>query len=115
MLSMTIVTWIKGKLVGQDSLGNKYYSERFLLTKPSNQRPRRWVRYQGIKEASKIPAEWHGWLHFTTDQLPTEGMRPTYAWQKAHLPNATGTKHAYSPSTSPPTQTLFWTSENSKG
>ena len=42
-----------------------------------------------------MPAEWHGWLHYTIDTaLPETGNRP---WQKPHLPNATGTPLAYRP------------------
>ena len=35
---------------------------------------RRWVLYAGEAEASAVPAEWHSWLHFTTDApLPMSG------------------------------------------
>ena len=34
-------------------------------------RPRRWVTYTDFAEASKVPAGWHGWLHYTVDEPPT--------------------------------------------
>ena|SRR6478752_1057677 len=46
-------------------------------------------------KASAVPAEWHGWLHYTIDTpLPETGKHP---WQKPHVPNATGTQSGYRP------------------
>ena len=33
---------------------------------------RRWVIYNGEAEASRVDADWHGWLHHTWDEPPTE-------------------------------------------
>jgi NADH:ubiquinone oxidoreductase subunit len=52
------------------------------------------VLFKGKREASKIPAEWHAWLHYTVD-APLSGR---YAWQLEHTPNLTGTRGAYVPS-----------------
>ena len=30
-------------------------------------RRKRWVIYNGVVEASRVPADWHGWLHYTND------------------------------------------------
>ena len=49
-----------------------------------------------IRKASKVPAEWHAWLHYTVDEVPPAG-RPRAPWQKSHVPNLTGTTHAYRP------------------
>ncbi|HTZ80340.1 MAG TPA: NADH:ubiquinone oxidoreductase subunit NDUFA12 [Stellaceae bacterium] len=95
-----LFTWWKGELVGTDQFGNRYYRE-----KPGRQlhrggghdsRERRWVIYKGEVEASKVPADWHAWLHHTNDTLPSAAA-PTYSWQKPHLPNLTGTPLAYRP------------------
>lgn len=82
--------WTKrfGKRVGEDSQGNVYYQSK---------EGRRWVIYNGPAEASRVPAEWHGWLHRTTDILPTEADVPVRAWEKPHRPNLTGTAYAYAP------------------
>ena len=53
--------------------------------------------YQGIPEPSKVPAEWHGWLHYTNNIVPLNINTHKYSWQKIHLPNLTGTKNSYSP------------------
>src|SRR3546814_3251531 len=54
------------------------------------------LAYNGLAEASKVPPEWHGWLHHLTD-TPPEATAPRYAWQKEHMPNLTGTRYAYRP------------------
>jgi NADH:ubiquinone oxidoreductase subunit len=51
--------------------------------------------YKGEPEGSKVPSEWHAWLHHTVDELP--GERGHYAWEKPHQPNLTGTPLAYHP------------------
>ena len=88
-----IYTWVYGLNVGRDTLGNLYYEQR--RSPRAGQRSRRWVIYAGEPEASKVPPEWHSWLHYTTDApLPELGKRP---WQKPHLPNLTGTPFGYRP------------------
>ena len=59
-------------------------------------RERRWVVYNGIVEASKVPSEWHGWLHHSTNDLPPADLQKR-VWEKDHLPNLTGTTLAYRP------------------
>ena len=87
-----LFTWAKGQLVGTDSRGNRYFTER----KPvAGRRTRRWVLYNGPAEASTIPSEWHGWLHYTFDQ--PLAASPDKPWIKEHLPNMTGTPAAYLP------------------
>ncbi len=90
---------LRGELVGRDDYGNRYY--RMKGAKPSQRgggrfsRERRWVIYQGEPEGSKVPSEWHAWLHHTVDAPP--GPRRRYAWEKPHEPNLTGTPGAYRP------------------
>lgn len=80
----------KGVKVGEDSQGNVYYKEK-------NGR-RRWVIYKnGPVEASRVPAEWHGWLHYTFDELPSEQAHVSKPWEKEHQPNLTGSQAAYMP------------------
>ena len=89
-------TWLftlaKGQLVGQDPDGNKYYAERKTA---QGKRQRRWVLFNGEIEASRIPPEWHAWLHHTA-QAPLTGVH-RHAWQQAHQANHTGTAEAYLP------------------
>ena len=82
-------TWRHGEKVGEDEFGNTYYRNR--------DDSRRWVIYNGEMEASRIPPEWHGWLHRTWDQPPTEAPLPHKPWEKPHVPNLTGTPAAYAP------------------
>jgi NADH:ubiquinone oxidoreductase subunit len=85
-------TLVYGSFVGRDEFGNRYYQARF---GGKSQRKRRWVIYNGIADASKVPANWHGWLHYTLDVPLPEKKK--YNWQKQHLPNLTGTKGRYLP------------------
>jgi len=55
------------------------------------------VIYQGYAEPSKIPPDWHGWMHHTFDKPPTTDPLPRKSWEKAHKPNLTGTPDAYRP------------------
>jgi NADH:ubiquinone oxidoreductase subunit len=80
----------KGKKVGEDEQGNIYYQEK--------NGHRRWVIYKnGPVEASRVPADWHGWLHYTMDQTPEALPVTIKPWEKDHLPNLTGTQAAYAP------------------
>lgn len=89
-----LFTWLKGQRVGEDAFGNRYYQERGT---PARGRRRRWVMYRGMAEASKVPPEWHAWLHRIVDTPPTASTVKPRPWQKPHLPNLTGTAHAYRP------------------
>jgi NADH:ubiquinone oxidoreductase subunit len=92
-LGTRLFTWLHGTYVGGDDHGNRYYRGRPI---GGRQRERRWVIYAGEAEASKVPSEWHGWLHGTADASPKAGA-PRHDWQKDHLPNLTGTELAYRP------------------
>jgi NADH:ubiquinone oxidoreductase subunit len=76
-LGTRLLTWLRGELVGSDPYGNRYY--RLKGDKPSGRgggrfsRERRWVIYQGEPEGSKVPSEWHAWLHHTVDEVPSDG------------------------------------------
>ena len=87
-----LFTWFFGRIVGTDGAGNVYYTEK---SARRGAVARRWVIYNGEPEATKVPPEWHAWLHFTTDApLSTTNRRD---WQKPHVPNLTGTPESYRP------------------
>jgi NADH:ubiquinone oxidoreductase subunit len=78
-----------GTKVGEDEAGNVYYRNA--------DGSRRWVIYNGENEASRVSPEWHGWLHHTWDQSPTEAAIRHKPWEKPHQENLTGTVAAYAP------------------
>ena len=86
--------YFNARLVGADNFGNRYYEER--KARPGKP-PRRYVRYNGLVEASKVPADWHGWLHHTEESPPPAEGYARHAWQQDHMPNTTGTRHAHRP------------------
>jgi NADH:ubiquinone oxidoreductase subunit len=81
-------TWFRGVKVGSDRFGNRYYR--------SKDGRRRWVIYAGTVEASRVPPDWHGWLHRTFRDPPSEAVK-SRPWELDHLPNMTGTEGAYHP------------------
>lgn len=103
-------TWRKGTKVGEDTAGNVFYTNA--------DKSRRWVIYNGLAEASRVSPDWHGWLHHTWDEPPSETPLPKKVWEKPHLPNLTGTPEAYAPQgsirksdPSPRTDYEAWTPE----
>ncbi|MBI1779713.1 MAG: NADH:ubiquinone oxidoreductase subunit NDUFA12 [Proteobacteria bacterium] len=95
-ISTKLYTWLHGALVGTDQFGNRYYRAKS-GAKRSDQKERRWVMYEGMAEASKVPPMWNAWLHHTVDAPPTDGGRAPPKWVKEHEPNLTGTAAAYRP------------------
>lgn len=89
-LNTQFFTWRKGVKVGEDDRGNIFYQTR--------DGKRRWVIYESDAEASKVSPQWHGWLHHTFDDLPTDNPLPRKSWEKSHSANSTGTAMAYAPS-----------------
>ena len=85
-----LFTWRSGVRVGEDDEGNIFYQ-----TKDGK---KRWVIFNGEAEASRVSPDWHGWLHRTWDEPPSEKPLRHRAWEKAHLANLTGTPAAYAPS-----------------
>jgi len=81
-----------GGRVGSDAMGNVYYTGG----KDVHGNPRRWVIYAGANDASRVPPEWHGWLHNTIDMTPDELPAPRL-WQAPPQPNLTGSREAYRP------------------
>ena len=84
-----VFTWRNGLRVGEDDQGNIYYKNR--------DDKKRWVIYNGECEASRVSADWHGWLHHTYDLPPTEDPLTHKSWEKPHQENLTGTVNAYAP------------------
>lgn len=79
----------KGNKVGEDDQGNIYYQ--------TSDGVRRWVIFNGDMEASRVPPDWHGWLHHTWDQPPTSAPLAHKPWEQPHSENLTGTALAYAP------------------
>ena len=88
-------SWRKGTHVGTDAQGNKYFRSKKRKTTEGYER--RWVVYEGANDASRVPAEWHGWLHHSYDGVPESHLPPPRIWEADFTPNATGTAMAYRP------------------
>ena len=74
-ISIFFRTLWSGRLIGMDAFGNKYYEDK---KKCRYGMRRRWVIYKGAAEGSKVPSQWHGWLHYSTSDLPEYGEK--YFW-----------------------------------
>ena len=95
-------SWRNGEHVGTDAMGNKYYrsknKRKDVPTAGSyTGAERRWVIYDGANDASRVPAEWHGWLHGAGEDVPESFLPPPRIWEADYAPNATGTETAYRP------------------
>lgn len=88
-LGTRLYTWRKGVKVGEDAQGNEFYRNK--------DDSKRWVCYAGEPEASRISADWHGWLHRTFDDNPANSPLAHKDWEKPHEDNMTGTAMAYVP------------------
>ena len=88
-LNTQLFTSRHGKKVGEDEAGNIFYQ-----TKDGK---RRWVIFNGEAEASRVSPDWHGWLHHTWDEPPTDKPLVRKDWEKPHQENLTGTSVAYAP------------------
>ncbi len=88
-LNTQIFTSRHGIKVGEDDQGNVFYRNQ--------DDSRRWVIYNGEAEASRVSPEWHGWLHRTWNEPPSEKPLPHKAWEKPHRENLTGSPMAYAP------------------
>ena len=82
-------TWRHGNLVGTDEFGNRYYQ--------TADGKRRWMIFAGTVEASRVPPDWHGWLHHTFAQPPTQEPLARRSWELDYEPNLTGTPQAWRP------------------
>ncbi|MGB3723735.1 MAG: NADH:ubiquinone oxidoreductase subunit NDUFA12 [Pacificimonas sp.] len=79
-----------GEDVGQDAQGNRYFRK----AAKGAERERRWVIYAGDNDSSRVPPEWHGWLHRSSDIIPDPDAERK-PWIKPHTPNLTGSTGAY--------------------
>lgn len=91
---MNIDLFFNYQRYGKDEFGNIYFISK--KNDPVLKKRKRVVKYAGKAEASKIPAVWHGWLHYMFENV-TEDMKEKYVWQKSYLPNLTATENCYMP------------------
>ncbi len=88
-LGTQLFTARKGRKVGEDDQGNAYYQ--------TADGKRRWVIFNGEMEASRVPPDWHGWLHHTWEEPPTKAPLAHKPWERPHVENLSGTELAYAP------------------
>ncbi len=93
-LGTKLAVWRRAEFVFQDEFGNRYYEEKKATY---DGRKRRWVTYKGYADGSKVPPEWHAWLHHTTDERPCDAPQPVPCYEKPYQPNLTGTPWAWRP------------------
>lgn len=93
-LGTLLWSWRSGDHVGTDAQGNRYFRAKKTA---DGARERRWVLYEGNNDASRVPSEWHGWLHGAGDDVPESHLPAAHIWEVDYTPNATGTHDAYRP------------------
>lgn len=88
-----LATLVSGTEVGRDGDGNIYYRS----SKGPVGTERRWVIYNGVNDSSRVPPEWHLWLHHTRAEPPSDVPLPVKLWERPWRPNPTGTDSAERP------------------
>tara|TARA_R110000824_G_scaffold209_24_gene1158 strand:+ start:9049 stop:9456 length:408 start_codon:yes stop_codon:yes gene_type:complete len=94
-IGTTLFSARNGKRVGEDVFGNIYLHSKKIGT--GHPAERRWVIYNGPNDASRVPPEWHGWLHHSYDEIPESHLPQARIWEKEPSGNLTGTAQAYRP------------------
>jgi NADH:ubiquinone oxidoreductase subunit len=95
-IGTSFTLWKRGNFVAADEYGNRYFESRDLKDSYGDKK-RRWVIYKGYADASKIPPDWHGWMHYVYDEPPSKQPLPRQSWEKPHVPNMSGTPFATYP------------------
>lgn len=80
--------------VHEDEFGNRYFENRHTTYGRD-----RWIEYSERKnpDSSRVPPEWHAWLHHIVDERPSEKPLLKKSWEKEVTGNLTGTQNAYAP------------------
>ena len=96
-----------GQLIGEDKYGNKYYENKTYFMGRS-----RFVEYpyKGRLDfdGSQIPAEWHRWMHYMTDDPPSTHPPTPRKFFIDHAKNPSGSKDAYIPYSTTTPKIEFW-------
>ncbi|MDZ7894282.1 MAG: NADH:ubiquinone oxidoreductase subunit NDUFA12 [Sphingobium sp.] len=87
-IGTSLYSWRKGSKVGEDHQGNVYCEGG--AKSPLGD-------HDGPNDASRVPSEWHGWLHHSIEGTPESFLPPPRIFEKDFTPNLTGTAHAYRP------------------
>lgn len=93
----SLSTWLRGEAVGTDEFGNRYFRTKGGKIDPALGVERRWVIYNGLAEASRIPPGWYRWMHHLSNDAPSEDDYVPFEWELPHQENMTGTAKAYRP------------------
>ena len=79
--------------IGEDPLGNLYYQSQ--ESNYLGQKVRR-VLYKSGNSISSVSPCYHAWLHYMTDQFPTDKDN-NHAWQKEYKPEQYDFVNTYAP------------------
>ena len=85
-----------GECVGEDKFGNKYFYNKYYMLGRS-----RWVEYSPQYghdyDGSHVPAEWHRWLSYISDETPVQQPPIPRKWRIDHIENKSGTNEEFVP------------------
>ena len=81
---------LKGKKVGQDNQGNKFFIHKKNIKK-------RWVLYKKQIDPTNLEIKWQIWLTENDRDKAIIINNPNFKWQKNEKANLTGTLDSYHP------------------
>ena len=85
-----LYSFLKGKKIGQDNIGNKFYIHKKIKNK-------KWVLYKYSIDPTSLDVKWQIWLTSTNNNVPLTIEENNFKWQKDKKPNLTGTTGSYHP------------------
>ena len=84
-----LYSFFKGKKIGQDKAGNKFYVHK-------KNKNKKWVLYKYNIDPTSLTVKWQVWLTNKNNELLVNEEN-SFKWQKNKQPNVTGTINSYHP------------------
>ena len=85
-----LYSFLKGKKIGQDKIGNKFYVHK-------KNKNKKWVLYKNNIDPTSIDVQWQIWLTDIKSAEPLPDKKNNFKWQKNKQANPTGTLNSYHP------------------
>ena len=102
-----LYSFLKGKKIGQDKIGNKFYIHK-------KNKNKKWVLFKYKVDPTSLDVKWQIWLTTTNSKVPIAIEENNFKWQKEKQPNLTGTINSYHPKINTNKKKQDITKENKK-
>ena len=100
-----LYTLLKGKKVGQDNQGNKFFIHK-------KNKKKRWVLYKKQIDPTSLEIKWQIWLTENDKEKEIIINKTEFKWQKNEKTNATETLDSYHPGIRSDKQEIYINEKN---